>query len=101
MLRLKSYLYAILAFLAATSVSVGPGGAVLLRLPPLDTLISHIDLYASGLLACIEVFSRLVPTEANGSLLTFLARLADSLLPNRAHEGGRFETLSLHNGPTV
>jgi hypothetical protein len=101
--RLKSLFYALVTFLAATSVSVGPGGAVLLQLPSLANLIAHPDLYAGGLLTAIEIFSRVVPSSADNSLLTFLARIADSCLPNRSHDGGRFisRTLLTNAQPTL
>ena len=87
---LKSLFYALVAFLAASSVSIGPGGAVLLQLPPIQSICSHPDQYAAGLLALVEVFSRLSPSPADHSPLSFLARLADSLLKNRAEHGGYF-----------
>lgn len=90
--RLKSFVLAFLAFAAACSVSVGDGGVVLLRLPALNTLLSHVDLYAGGLLVVVEIFSRVVPSAADSSLLRFLTSLADSVLPDRAKGGGSFTT---------
>lgn len=87
---LKSLLYAVLAFLAAVSVGIGEGGAVLLQFPPLPALVNHLDLYAAGLLVLVEVFGRLAPSPANTTLLALLTRLLDVLLPNRATGGGRF-----------
>ena len=89
---LKTILYALAAFLAACSVNVGAGGAVLIQLPPPADFISHPDLYAAGLLVLVEIFSRLLPSSANYSPLAFLARLADSVLKNRADSGGIFST---------
>lgn len=99
--RLKSLFYALLAFAAACTVTVGDGGAVLLHFPPLADLISHADLYASGLFVTVEIFSRLVPSAADNSILRFLASLADSVLPDRAAGGGHFKTSSLHHEPAA
>jgi hypothetical protein len=101
--RLKTATYALLAFLAAISVKIGDGGVIILQLPPLADLIAHIDLYASGLLVLVEVFGRLVPTAKDSSLLNLLVRLADSVLANRATDGGRFVTTPYHQsyGPAV
>jgi hypothetical protein len=101
MARLKALLYALLAFFAATSFSVGEGGAILLRLPPLDTLISHVDLYASGLVVAVEFFSRVVPSTAHNSFLTGLVQVANALIPDRAHGGGSHILEPVLNGAPV
>ena len=87
---LKSFLYAVVAFLAAVSIHFGEGGAVLIQLPPLTSVTSHPDLYAAGLLALVEIFGRVFPSTENSTLSAFLMRLLDSCLPNRAQGGGRF-----------
>ena len=98
---LKSFFCALLAFTAACSVAVGEGGAVLIQLPPLAAFMSHLDLYAAGLLVLVEVFTRVFPSPENTSLLAFLARLADSVLKNRAAGGGQWVTqTNLQHGPT-
>lgn len=100
--QLKSLFYALLAFLAASSVGLGDGGAVVLRLPPIESLCSHADLYAAGLLVLVEVFSRLTPSPANNTISAFLARLLDFLLPNRAEGGRRFTLQSVEQyGPAA
>lgn len=100
--QLKTLLYAVVAFLAATSISIGAGGALLIQLPALSSLASHPDLYAAGLLVLVEVFGRLTPSPANQTISGFLTRLLDAVLPNRATDGGRFITSSvLTDGPTT
>lgn len=95
---LKPLFYALLTFAAACSVSIGPGGALLVGLPPLDGIIAHADLYGAGLLVVIELFGRLVPASADSSLLALLTRLADSLVTNRATGGGHFTSLTVRSG---
>ena len=98
--QLKTALYAVLAFAAATSISIGNGGALLIQLPPVASLVSHPDLYAAGLLVLVEIFGRLTPSPANSTISGLLARLLDAVLPNRATDGGRFTTQSvLTHGP--
>lgn len=98
---LKSLFYALAAFLAASSVHIGDGGTLVLQLPAISGLISHLDLYASGLLVLVEVFSRLTPSPTNTALSSFLARLLDLVLENRATGGGRFILQSVAtDGPT-
>ena len=98
--QLKTLLYALVAFFAAASLTVGEGGALLVQLPPLASFLHHPDLYAAGLLVLVEVFGRLAPSPANTTISAFLARLLDSILPNRAEDGGRFtlQTVATH-GP--
>lgn len=96
---LKSLFYALAAFLAACSVGIGEGGAVLIQLPPLASFLSHPDLYAAGLLVLVEIFTRLTPSPTgHAALSSFLIRLLDSLIPNRAAGGGRFTSENVLNG---
>lgn len=80
----------LLAFVAAISVSVDATGGILLRLPALDQLHAHADLYAAGLALVIEWGLRATPSSRNRSLLTTAAKILDAVVPNRSNWGNGY-----------
>ena len=81
---LKTAFLALVPFLLACKVHVASGGALSIEFPPLDTVFTSLPAFASTAFAWFELAVRLVPTSRNYSIIAFLYRLIQSLVPNQA-----------------
>ena len=92
----------VLGFLATCSLTVAADGSILFRLPPLGSLVAHLDQYILGVLLVIEWTLRTTPSSRDRSLLNAAARFLNALVPNRAAGGGHYHiTPQVTNGPAT